>query len=183
MSGKIWLIAEDENDYRIVQAIIKARKVAVRVMWRSPTGKTPGLSRLAAELSDLIAEVNKLRSGDDCIVVLHDDDIHREPRRDDYNKVRNLCRKHKVYEVIAEDEIEAWLLSDSGVCKWLDEVAKTWNGDPFPSDRLRSLMRERYRLRYPRDLDKALKHLSGDGINQSLQKALNHLDNAPCVSK
>ena len=77
VSGKIWLIAEDENDYRIVQAFIKARKVAVKVEWRRPSGRTPGLSRLAAELSKLMLEVEGFRSGDDCIVVLHDDDIHR----------------------------------------------------------------------------------------------------------
>jgi len=180
LSGKIWLIAEAENDYRIVQAILKARKVAVKVIWRSPSGKTPGLSRLAEELSDLITEINKFRSGNDCIVVLHDDDIHREPRRDTYNQIRDVCRQHGVYEVIAKDEIEAWLLSDSGICKWLGETVKTWNGEPHPSDRLRSLMEGR-RQRYPRDLHKLLQHLSADGINQSLQDALKHLDNAPCV--
>lgn len=182
MSGRIWLITEDENDYKIVRCIVEDKlKLPIKVKWRSPSGKTPGLSRLAAELKTLIKEARSLRSGNDCIVVLHDEDLHRQPKRDTYNNIRLICQSEGVSLIVAKDELEAWLLSDSGVCKWLNETVKTWNGDRWPSDRVRSALHAQYRLRYPRDLDKLLIHLAGDGINQSFQDALKELYNAPCV--
>lgn len=133
MSGRIWLITEDENDYKIIKCIVEDKlKLPIKVKWRSPSGKTPGLSRLAAELKKLIKEARSLRSGNDCIVVLHDEDTHRQPNRDSYNNIRLICQSEGVSLIVAKDELEAWLLSDSGVCKWLDEAVKTWNGDRWP---------------------------------------------------
>lgn len=181
MSGTIWLITEDENDYKIVRAVIQKLGLPISVKWRSPSGKTPGLSRLAAELKKLIADARKLRSGNDCIVVLHDEDIHRQPKRDNYNRVRDICKSERVTLIVAKDEVEAWLLSDSGICRWLDESRKTWNGDPHPSDHLRSVMHAKYQLKYPRDLDKLLTHFNADGLNESFKEALDELHKAPCV--
>lgn len=182
MSGTIWLISEDENDYKVVKAILKKLNLSIQVKWRSPSGRTPGLSRLAAELKQLITQAQKLRSGNDCIVVLHDEDLHREPKRDHYDKVRDICTAHGVTLIVAKDEVEAWLLSDSGVCGWLGEPVRTWNGDSWPSNHLRSLMQSRYKMKYPRDLDKLLIHINADGINQSFKDALSELEKAPCRS-
>jgi hypothetical protein len=182
MSDTIWLITEDENDYKIVRCIIEEKlKLPIKVKWRSPSGKTPGLSRLAVELKQLIADARKLRSGNDCIAVLHDEDIHYQPRRDNYNRIRNICESEGVSLIVAKDEVEAWLLSDSGVSAWLNKRVKTWNNDPKPSDDLKSLMNSQYRLRYPRDLDRLLERLKGDGRNQSFQDALTELYNGPCM--
>lgn len=181
MSGTIWLITEDENDYKVVRAILKKLNLSIQVQWRSPSGKTPGLSRLAAEIKQLIAQAQKLRSGNDCIVVLHDDDQHRAPKRDNYDKVRDICNAYGVTLIVAKDELEAWFLSDSGICGWLGEPVKTWNGDSWPSNHLRSVMHSRYKMKYPRDLDKLLVHMKADGINQSLKAALAILHEAPCV--
>jgi hypothetical protein len=181
MSGRIWLITEDENDSKIVRAIIQKLKLPIQVKWVSPSGRTPGLSRLAAELNQLIAGARKLRSGNDCIVVLHDADLHRQTNRKNYDSIRTICEAEGVKLIVAYDELEAWLLSDSGICAWLNETVKTWNGDRWPSDHLRSVMHSRYKMRYPRDLDKLLRHLNADGTNQSFRDALAELRQAPCV--
>jgi hypothetical protein len=181
MSGTIWLITEDENDYKIVRAVIQKLNLSVNIKWLSPSGKTPGLSRLAAELNQLIAEAQKRKTGNDCIVVLHDRDIHKQPIRKNYDHIQQVCQKHQVKLIIAKDEIEAWLLSDSGICKWLKEPVKTWNGDSRPSDYLASALHKQYRLKYPRHLDKVLLHLAADGINESFQDGLAQLLKAPCV--
>lgn len=180
MSGTIWLITEDENDYKVVKAILKKLNLALRIKWLTPSGKTPGLSRLAAELKQLIADAQNRIAGNDCIVVLHDEDSNQQ-KRDHYNQVRDICRSHRVKLIVAQDEIEAWLLSDSGVCEWLKIPVRTWNGDPRPSDNLRSAM-DKNKLRYPRDIDKLLIYINADGMNQSFQNALAALYGAPCVN-
>jgi len=179
MSGTIWLITEDENDYKIVKYIVEEKlKLPIKVRWRSPT--VFGISRLAAQLRTLIKETRKLVSENDCIVVLHDEDVN-EKTRTIYDRIRKTCQDERVSLIIAKDEIEAWLLSDSGVSKWLKRRVKTWNNEPKPSDKLKSLMNEHYRLPYPRELDKLLVEVVGDGTNGSFQDALRKLHNAPCV--
>lgn len=182
MSGTIWLITEDENDYKVVRAIIKKLNIPVNVKWRSPSGKTPGLSRLARELDRLIAEARALLGRNDCIVVLHDADTQRQPDRRHYDRVREICDVQRVKLIVAHNEMEAWLLSDSGVCAWLGQPVRNWNNEAWPSDRLRSFLQARHRMKYPRDLDKVLVHLAGDGINESFQAARTELENAPCVN-
>lgn len=181
MSGTIWLITEDQNDYKTVKAIVRALNISVNIQWRSPSSQTPGLSRLAAELKDLIALTRKACTGNDCIVVLHDADEHRQPVRNHYNKIRDICSEEKVKLIVAHDELEAWLLSDSGVCAWLGEKVKTWNGNAHPSDHLRSVMQKRYNMKYPRRLEDVLKRVKGDSTNQSFQAALKALKQAPCM--
>lgn len=180
MSNTLWLITEDENDYKIVRRLIEKLKLRIEVRWRSPTGKTPGLSRLAADLPDLIADVKNRLEGNDCIVVLHDQDSHTQPIRTTYDRIRDVCRTHGVKEVIAQDEIEAWLLSDSGICDWLGKSIKPWNGTRRPSDTLATWLRAKNR-KYPRHLDDVLANVNGDGTNHSLQAAIKALRNAPCV--
>lgn len=180
MSGTIWLITEDENDYKIVKHIVEEKLgFAIKVRWRSPT--VFGISRLAAQLGTLIKETRKLVTGNDCIVVLHDEDVNQR-NRTHYNTIREICQSERVSLVVAKDEIEAWLLSDSGVSKWLKMTrVKTWNNAPKPSDDLKSLMNRHYKLPYPRELDRLLVEVAGDGINESFQDALVKLRNAPCI--
>lgn len=180
MSGTIWLITEDENDHKIVKYIVE-EKLGFPIKVRQRKSSAFGISRLAAQLRTLIKEVRELISENDCIVVLHDDDVNQR-NRTHYNTIRDICRSERVSLIVARDEIEAWLLSDSGVAKWLKMTrVKTWNNDPKPSDDLKSLMNKHYKLAYPRELDRLLAEVAGDGTNESFQDALAQLRNAPCV--
>lgn len=189
MSGRLWLIVEGQYDGDIVRAILSKHpdyhELAKRVEVIKPTGGTPNLSRLAAQLEKLIRSIQKQKN--DCIAVLHDQDANAEPhRRQHYDKIQQVCRRHpQVVEVIAKDELEAWLLADGGLCDWLGIKVQNWEGKTKPSEKLASLINEKFRLAYPGDLSKILPHLDGTGFitSKSLRAALEHLEAAPCVPK
>lgn len=184
MSGTIWLIVEDENDGDVVKMLLKKRSVQVRVEVRPPTGGTGSISRLAKQLTRLIADVKSQMGPNDCIAVLHDYDIHKAINRESYEQIKQICAAEKVKEIIARDELEAWILADSGTCKWLRMKPKKWDELPKPSDTLDQLMRRRYQMKYQGSgRAKVIAQLNGDGdkFSQSMQDALKHLDNAPCI--
>ncbi|GIK67482.1 MAG: hypothetical protein BroJett018_52760 [Chloroflexota bacterium] len=72
-----------------------------------------------------------------------------------------------------------------GLCDWLGIKVQNWDEKTKPSERLASLVNEKFRLAYPGDLSKMLPHLDGTGFKMSLslQAAIEHLRAAPCVSK
>lgn len=179
MSGTIWLIAEGQTDHEIVSAIVQKRQPSVRVQRLNPSGG--GISRLANQLEQLIRTAQAKRSGNDCIVVLHDQDQGQSDRTH-YKNISEICIRYSVTLIVAIDEVEAWLLSDSGVCAWLGERVKHWNNVSKPKQRLESLMKARHRLKYNlRGLNSLLNHLQADGTNRSLKEALRQLEVAPCV--
>jgi hypothetical protein len=186
MSGTIWLIAEDESDGQIVQALLDARQVKVRVRVLVPTGGSGGISRLARQLPRLIEQAKANKQRNDCIAVLHDADEHTQQARQPYNRVKEICEQHSrdVILVIARDEIEAWLLADPGLCGWLGVKAGNCDGQSKPSETLNSLLKSEKGMKYQGPArDKVLVHLDGGGDQHSpsLRAALAHLDGAPCV--
>jgi hypothetical protein len=191
MSWTIWLIVEDENDGDIVRIILDKKRINVgRPRILKPSGAHGGISRLDNQLELLITTIRKdkrFRPKQDCIAVLHDWDENREQsNRRHYENIERICRKHRVKLVIARDEIEAWILADSGICEWLDLQPRNWDEHSKPSDELNRQLRKKYRMKYQAsDRAKVLLHLSGDADKQSpsMKQALGHLDNAPCVSK
>lgn len=184
MSGTLYLITEDENDYRIVEAGLKALGISKRVKW-SKSSKPKGVSRLADELKLLIRTALAEKSAGDCIVVLHDADTHVQPDRTIYNRIRQICEQYEkdVLLVIAHDEIEAWLLADGGVCAWLDVPPRNRDGIRKPSEEFERLLKNKHRLKYQgADRRKVYDHINGDnaGNSPSLRAALELLENAPC---
>ncbi|MFZ2879966.1 MAG: hypothetical protein WA009_10550 [Phototrophicaceae bacterium] len=170
MTGVIWLLVESPNDGQILQTLIRHHYPDVAVEYLKPPGK-PSITTLDTNLSDLIqlARGGKPRrpfGPNDCIAVVHDDD-HSERDRRHHDRIAETCRSHGVVEIIARDEIEAWLLSDSGVCRWLNTRQETCNTETRPSDRLKSLMNAQKRLRYPGDTDRVLRELAFDSTNES----------------
>lgn len=185
MSGKIWLVVEDEDDGRIVRQILAKKRISVQIEIRSPIGGSGGISRLAMQLEKTIEELKTLLKTNDCICVLHDFDIRRQQQdRKSYDDIKRICQKEKVKLVIAHDEIEAWLLADSGLCQWLGEPVKNWDEETKPRYKLNSILKAKKGLKYQgRGRDEVLKHLAGNGevYSPSMKKALEHLENAPCV--
>ncbi len=188
MSGRLWLIVEGQYDGDVVREILSRQPayadLAKRVEVIKPTGGSPNLARLAAQLERLIKSISKGKN--DCIAVLHDQDANAEPhRRQHYDKIRQVCGRYKqVVHVIAKDELESWLLADAGLCAWLGIKVRNWDEETKPSDKLASLVNEKFRLAYPGDLAKILPHIDGSGhkTSQSLTEAMHHLASAPCVT-
>jgi hypothetical protein len=191
MSGTIWLIAESRNDGEIARTIIRRKYPHVRVAVTMAPGKNPNISRLAQHIEGLIKQAMKRRKRGDCIAVLHDADLQtrsNEEDRKDYDRIREVCeseeyRRHVVL-VIAHDEIEAWLLADFGLCQWLNTRPRNWDEQRQPSETLKSLLDKANKPKYREEnLPGILTHLDGtaDQHSPSLQAALRHLDDAPCV--
>ena len=188
MSGTIYLIMESEKDVDVVRAILKARNITVRVEPLYPTGrKEIGVSRLAKELERLIAEAIAERQPGNCIAVLHDaDEFEQVPHRGDYQRIQSICQKHRreVVPIIADDELESWLLADEGICRWLGIKAENQDSRQKPKEYLNSLVKDKTGKRYQgANRSKVLDHIDGNTHSPSLQQALKHLDNAPCVER
>jgi len=184
MTGTIWLLVESKYDAQIATKLIHIHHPNVGVEYLVPSGQ-PSLSTLDRDLTDLVTFARRGKpqrpfGPNDCIVVLHDDD-YSQPDRRHYTSITNKCAAHGIVEIVAKDEIEAWLLSDTGVCRWLRARRVTCNTETRPSDRLKRLMRNRKQQRYPGRLDQLLPNVTGDSHNQSFQSALNQLHNSPCV--
>lgn len=184
MTGTIWLLVESKSDAQIVTKLIHVHFPNVGVKYLLPSGQ-PSISTLDRDLADLVTLARRGQShrpfgSNDCIVVLHDDD-HSQPDRRHYTSIADKCAKYGIVEVVAKDEIEAWLLSDSGVCGWLKTRCEHCNTETRPSARLKSLMNRQKNLRYPGRLDQLLPNVTGDSHNQSFQSALIQLHYSPCV--
>lgn len=188
MSGRLWLIVEGKYDGDVVQAILAKHPnyhdLARRIEIVKPSGGSPNLSRLAAQVEKLIKSIQRAKN--DCIAVLHDQDANAEPhRRKHYETIHQVCSRHShVKLVTACDELEAWLLADEGLCKWLEIKVRGWDEETKPSEKLASLVNDKFRLAYPGDLDKILPHVDGTGHKKSdsLRDALAQLIDAPCTS-
>lgn len=186
MTGTIHLIVEDETDIDVVRAICNARNLNVRVRKYVPTGGSKGISRLAKQLDRLIISAQANREEPDCIAVLHDADTMVQQDRILYDQINNICKKYNdVVEIIAKDEIESWLLADGGLCAWLGERPRNCDMETKPSERLNRAVKAKTGKDYSgRTRGQVLEKLKGDGDNHSpsLQAALRHLEDAPCLN-
>jgi hypothetical protein len=177
----IHLICEDETDADIVKAILQKKLPEVRVSHIPLSGGSGGISRLANQLGDLVERVRELRQKGDCIAVLHDADEHTARHRSSDERIKTICQKyeHDVYLAIAKDAIEAWLLADEGLCKWLGIRAKNNDEDPRPKDTLRSQLRKSKNLKWQGpDRAKVLAQIDGTGDKHSpsMRSAVSHIN-------
>lgn len=193
----VWIIAEDEHDYIVIKKLIEkhlyeeGRTVSIQKIKLG--GNAGGIGRMAQQLDKLI----KTKIGDkdwdkdkDCIVVLHDAD-KGEPRDDSpYRKVAEVCKYHGVKEIIAHDELESWMLADSGLCEWLGEKTKSkmrlksWDNEPSPKERLIEYL-QKFGFDYPgRRFDQIVEQLVGDGHerSRSMQTAFEMLKLLNCFN-
>jgi len=182
MSGTIWLITEDENDVKVVRAILMKKGVNVKIKWLRLVGGSGGISRLRDQLSNLIKTAKAQKLAKDCIAVLHDLDSHKQSKREIYNQINEICKQSQVKQVSADDELESWLLSDAGISKWLNIKHENWDERKSPSERLDSYLQHEYKINYRgRYRDEVLNHLDGNISSPSFKKALQLLQDAPCV--
>jgi len=182
MSGTIYLIVEEREDAKVVEAILLAKQIIVPVYPLYPSHGS--ISRLTIELKDLIATAIAKRQPGDCIAVLHDADKFKEARRENYQRIQTICRRYSkdVVHIIAHDEIEAWLLADEGICRWLEIRQENQDSRQKPEDYLKSLVKRKTGKDYSGpNRAKVRAQIDGNTLSPSLRQALNHLDNAPCV--
>lgn len=182
--GIIWLICEDESDAPVIQNLLKAHGYEVTVKELPPTGGRGGISRLAAQIDRLIATARAKVAGNPnaCFAVFHDADQQTEAHKQHQEKIEQVCKFEGVKRIVAFDELEAWLLADTGVCKWLGCEPGNHDSLRKPSDRLDTYLKKAGKGKLDsRSRLNASKQASGDSRSPSLKKELKHLDGAPCV--
>ena len=185
MTGKIWLVVEDRNDGAIIKKILIQRNIQSKVEVRQPS--SGGISRLAQELDGILQFIRKRMSRGDCVLVIHDhDELTRPLGRQDYDLIADICKQNPdiAVEVIARDELEAWLLADSGVCHWLGRKPEKADGLRRPSDKLHGLIQEKTKAEFGgRYRDQLVANIAGDGDahSPSMREAFAELDGLDCV--
>jgi hypothetical protein len=185
MTCTIWLIVEDETDGVVVKALLRSYPVNVQI--RPPFGGTGGLSRLKEQLRELIATAKQNCQSDDCVTVLHDQDISDPGKAHDRQEIASICEAEQVICVMACDEIESWLLADNGLCKWLGINSRNWDEHPKPKEELKRQIKNRFpKMTYSGpDRAKVLQHVDGTGHQHSpsMKVALECLENSPCIQQ
>jgi hypothetical protein len=181
VSRTLWLIAEHRNDADVVVEILKKRGIPVNINPVSMPDNKSGINHMLQELAKLIETTQAARQADDRIAVLIDAEWYKL-KRDRYNhkQVAAICRRFRpdVKLLWAVQEIEAWLLADSGVCAWLGiEVQQT---DPLhdPKEKLSSLLHHRGLSSRGRGRSRIFQQMRGDGDqhNRSLGRVLRYID-------
>ena len=76
------------------------------------------------------------------------------------------------------------MLSDTGLCEWLEIQLRNWDEQRKPSDELRRMLQDKKKMKYQgADRAKVIAKLNGDGdkFSPSMREALEHLKDAPCI--
>lgn len=184
MSQILWLIAEDRKGAEITAKILKLKYPSLHIQVRF----AKGISDLADKLDGFIKLILSQRNPQDCIAVLHDADEFTLPHeRHDHDAIAKICQKYAddVIALIAHDEIEAWLLADSGICQWLKQKPANYDEYKQPSKILAGWLDKAKKGRYREvDLPNILRHVDGtaDLHSKSLQHSLRLLADADCMS-
>src|ERR1700690_944289 len=189
MSPTIWVITESEWDFDVFKAVLQRKVKAIRLRHVRLSGGTGSISRLASQAATLIRAIRKDRRwrDDDCIAVLHDTYTQTMGRQEShYKTINDVCKKHSAVHLIVNEKIEAWLLADDGICRFLEQAIshkvkrKSWDSSPNVKTDLENFL-GRAKMSYGGpDKDKLLDHLDGTGDvrSSSLKKAIKSLQDA-----
>jgi hypothetical protein len=189
MSQRLWLIVEDENDGVVVRHLLAKKGFALSIEVITATGGSGGISRLAAQLSQLIKTIQANKRFDrqgDCIAVLHDhDEQTQQQNRKLYEDIEKVCAAQGIKRAVAIDELEAWMLADSGLCTWLEITPRNCDAIQKPSDQLRSHLSKKNLKYQGKTRADVVSKLVGDGDRHSpsMREALKLFDDAPCLKK
>jgi len=190
MITTMWLIVEGDSDPKVIRRILEQKKIAIRVQPIFPERGGGGIPLLAQNLEALIEYVIQRKRPEVCIVVFHEVDETTNVYRNHYETIDAICGSEKykalVTLITARDEIEAWLLADEGLCKWLGvKPNKKCDSIKRPSQKLNELIRKHNdRMRWnSRYWDDILKYLdaTGDKLSPSMRDSLTRLLELPCT--
>lgn len=185
-AAKIWLISEDETGHLVFDAICREHNLAARV---EPIGTMKGINLLAQQLEELLKIAIGRRREGDCIIVLHDTDDSVQTNRTAYQTIRRICEKNRYKEIVtrleAVQEIEAWLLADTGICKWLERTPRSYDATPKPSEKFEAILNDKHKMKWTSATKpKVLAHMKTIGNKSpSMQNALQVFSLLPCAQE
>lgn len=173
---RVVLIVEDDSDGRACRELARAAGLRAFVDWL-PANGIGNIKRSGAKLIEL-AKDRVGKNG--CVAVVIDGDRKTPSRHEPHRSIFQACRSTKVPLVIAREAIEAWFLTDPGICRWLG-VAQPANteslrdpkktvADAFYKKTGRTYLRRRARLEVGRQATKP-----DVARSKSLADGMNHL--------
>lgn len=188
MTPSMWIISEDATDFSVLQQLFIQKGLGVILRQMSLSGGSGGISRLAQQLPKLIRAIktHKRWQEHDCIVVIHDLDAQTLNRhKAQYEQIEATCQRENVTHLVADDKIEAWMLSDGGLCTFLQTAPKNWDANPSVKEALESLLRKKKMVYQGRDRDILIRTLdgTGDNLSPSMRTAFSQLKTLPCVQE
>lgn len=189
MTATVWLISEDPSDSEVVRLILEKKSIAARVEPVLIPNNRTGIFNLVRNdtLITLIETTLSQMQPQDCLAVLIDAEFEK-PRnhRKDQKRIAEICAQYseRVALILAIQEIEAWLLADSGICAYLEEQAANHDPRPSPKEYLKGLLWHKKRRKWSGADRRIVTQLligDGDQFSPSMRKALHklqeHLDN------
>jgi hypothetical protein len=183
MTKTLYLIAEAYKDVLVMRQLLTKKGFSGRIQPIN-TPKKGSVSQLAQQLEKSIAEAQERQQAGDCVVVLHDaDELTRPTGRQDYDRIEAICQKYPtIIHLQARDELEAWLVADSGLCQWLNQKAQNRDHAVQPSKLFETWLNAAKKPKWnDSNLDAILKHAAADGDQHSppMRQALQQL--ADCL--
>ncbi|MFN8418235.1 MAG: hypothetical protein U0528_03160 [Anaerolineae bacterium] len=178
---------KDPSDSEVVRLILEKKSIAARVEPVLIPSNRTGIFNLVRNdtLITLIETTLSQMQPQDCLAVLIDAEFEK-PRKDrkDHKRIAEICAQYseRVALILAIQEIEAWLLADSGICAYLGEQAANHDHRPSPKEYLEGLLRHKKRRRWSgADRRMVMQQLVGDGdqhspsMGKALRKLREHL--------
>ncbi|MHB8630269.1 MAG: hypothetical protein ACYDBJ_26835 [Aggregatilineales bacterium] len=192
MSPTIWVITESDWDYEVFKTILRGKGQTSALKRLQMTGGSQGIGALVKQLPTLMRAKRAAKDWreDDCIAVLHDTDAQTMGRQEvHYKAIDDLCKKQSAVHLIVNEKIEAWLLADGGICRFLESAVghkirrKSWDSSPNVKTDLENFLGQAKMSHIGRDKTKLLDHLDGTGDEHSpsLKKAIRDLQDAGCL--
>ena len=182
-SWTVVLIVEDDSDGRAIMELASRSGHPARFDWL-PAGGIGNIKRNAERLIGLARDRLDGRPG--CVAILVDRDS-KDPARDEpHRTILRVCKRVKVEFVAAREAVEAWFLTDAGICAWLGLT------QPSRTDTVRDPKR-RVAAAFDRKLGRPYRKRrarvevarQGNGVdvarNESLRRALDVVD--ACLSR
>lgn len=178
------LIVEDDSDGRAIAELASRSGCRARLDWL-PAGGIGNIKRNAERLIGLAKD--RVDDGTGCVAVLVDRDSKDPSREEPHRTISRACRRAKVEFIAAREALEAWFLTDAGICAWLG-LAQTPRTDGIANPKRRVALAfdkklgRPYRKRRAR-VEVARQCTGVDGTrNESLRRALGAMDICPGVS-
>jgi hypothetical protein len=116
----IVLIVEDDSDGRVVQELLRPLAIPVRLDWL-PANGIGNIRRSGRRLIDLAKDRIGRRG---CVAVLIDRDGRGAARQEPHRSIARECRASGVPLILARESLEAWMLADPGISRWLGVPVK-----------------------------------------------------------
>ena len=117
---RVVLIVEDDSDGRAISLLVKTLNARAVVDWLPANG----IGNIQRNGRRLIALAKDRAGQHGCVAVIIDGDRKNVGRDEPHRSIARECRVRRVPLLVARESIEAWMLSDVGICQWLEIAAR-----------------------------------------------------------